>query len=255
MKRLIQAAAVVLLITASAVQAQFPKQTGWVTDNAGLIGSTEKRQIEALAQELKQKTGSELAVVTVKDMGGDAIEPYAARLFETWGIGQSGKDNGVLIILAMAERRFRVEVGYGLESILPDGRAGAIRDEYMLEDFRAGRYGAGFLSGAQAVASVIADDAGVTLASMGKRSVPVRRPASRRSRRSRSGSPLGIILIIFLLIVTRGRILPWLLLSGMMGGGGRSSYNSGGFSGGGFGGGFGGFGGGMSGGGGASGSF
>lgn len=254
MKKLYHILLLVFVFSAAVLQAQYPKTRGWVTDEAGLMGSAEKRRIEVLAQELKQKTGAELAVVTVKDMGGDAIEPYAARLFERWGIGDRDKNTGVLFILAMAERRFRIEVGYGLEAILPDGRVGQIRDDFMAADFKAGRYGAGFLNGVRAVASVIAYDAGVTLASI-DRNPPVRRPVRRSSRRSRSGSPLGIILVIFLLIVTRGRILPWLFLSGMMGGGSRGGYSSSGFGGGGFGGGFGGFGGGMSGGGGASGSF
>ncbi|MCK5146895.1 TPM domain-containing protein [bacterium] len=244
----------VIICAAVAVQAQIPRHSGWVTDEAQLISRQDERRIEALAQELKAKTGAELAIVTVKGMNGDAIEPFAARLMETWGIGQKDQHNGILLILAAQERRFRIEVGYGIEGILPDGLAGEIRDRYMLSDFRAGRYGAGFYNGARAIAAVIAKDAGVKLTGSTAQPRPVR-SQSRRSRR-RSGGGIGLIIMIILMIVTRGRILPWLLLSGMMGGGHRSSgYGGGGFSGGGFGGGFGGFGGGMSGGGGASGSF
>jgi uncharacterized protein len=221
---------------------RFPKYRGYVNDFAQVISPYYEEKMGALASEVKQKTGAEMAVVTVEDMGGWGIDEYAARLYEDWGIGEKDKDNGVLLLLAVAERKTRIEVGYGLEGILPDGLAGEILDEYVLPDFRQGDYGLGLYKGLVAVAQIVANDKGTTLS--GSDSTPSPR---RSSRRSGGSSLFFIILFIFLMIVTKGRILPWLLMGMLMGGG-----RGGGFSGGGFGGGFGGFGGGMSGGGGAS---
>ncbi len=223
---------------------QFPKPQGWVNDFAHVIPLSYQRKIEAVASEVKEKTGAELVVVTVENMGGASIEDYAVGLYQTWGIGEKGKDNGVLLLASMEERRVRIEVGYGLEGILPDGVCGEIRDKYIVPDLRAGNYGMGFYKGILAVADVIARDAGVKIT--GTQGVVTR---SHSSSRGGAGGLFLIVLFVLLMIFTRGRILPWLFLGAMMGGGNRGGW--GGFGGGGFGG----FGGGMSGGGGASGSF
>jgi uncharacterized protein len=230
----------------SGQQDSFPRYRGWVNDFAGVISYEYQDRLTALASEVKTKTGSELTIVTVETVGEMSVEEYASRLFEKWGVGERGKDNGVLFLLALEERKVRIEVGYGLEGILPDITSGQIRDTYILPDFRSGNYGSGFYKGMAAAASIIAEDAGVRLT--GSPAVVQRPPSSRQGR---GGGIVTIILFIFLMIVTRGRILPWLLLGSMMGGGRRG----GGFGGFGRGGGFGGFGGGMSGGGGATGSF
>ena len=215
-----------------------------VHDFARVISPSYENRLEILAREVLQKTGATLVVVTVEDMGGSSIEEYAAGLYEAWGIGQKGEDKGVLFILAIQERKVHIEVGYGLEGLLPDGLVGEILDRYAVPDFQDGNYGRGFLRSMLSVSEIIARDAGVTITGVGTpRSSP-----SQTSTRRRGGGLFFIILMIFLMIVTRGRILPWLFLGLLMGGGGRG----GSFGGGGFGGGFGGFGGGMSGGGGAS---
>lgn len=248
MKKTLTAAFAVLLLSAVAAGQNYPKPTGWINDFAGVIPSSTETEMEVLADEVKSQTGAEIAVVTMRSLGGADIESFAADLFRAWGIGEKGKDNGALILLAVQDRRVRIEVGYGLEPILPDGRTGAIMDDYVLPGLRSGDYGAGLSKGLAAVASVIARERGVTLKGAGR--PPVRRQPVSRSSRKGSGL-IPILVFIFLMIVTRGRILPWLLLSGMLGGGGHRG--GGGFGGGGsFGGGFGGFGGGMSGGGGAS---
>ena len=229
---------------------QYPRPKAWVSDFANVISPGEESKINAIAAEVKQKTGAEIAVLTVRNLNGADIESFAGALFKEWGIGQRGRDNGVLLVVAVEDRRMRIEVGYGLEPILPDGMAGEVRDQYMAPDLRKNNYGAGLLRGTIAIAGIIANDAGVMITGVERRPV-TRRPES--SSRSGRGGIFPIILFIFLMLVTRGRILPWLLLGSVMGGGGR---RGGGFGGGGsFGGGFGGFGGGSSGGGGASGSF
>jgi uncharacterized protein len=223
----------------------YPKPEGWVNDYAGVISSSTESQMESLADEVKRKTGAEIAVVTMRSLGGMDIESFAVNLYAAWGIGEQGKDNGALILFAVQDRKVRIEVGYGLEPILPDGKTGGILDDYVLPDLRAGNYGEGLAQGLAAVAGVIAKDAGVQIDGM-KQAAPEEQPVSYSSRKGFGIFP--ILLFIFLMIITRGRILFWLLLSGMMGGG-----RGGGFGGGSsFGGGFGGFGGGSSGGGGAS---
>ena len=245
MKRLIPCGILlaIALQAAGAQEVRYPSYVGWVNDFARVLSPQSTQQITAIAQEVKNKTGAEIAVVTVPDMGGQTVEPYATSLFERWGIGGKDQDNGILILLAQAERKVRIEVGYGLEGILPDGFCGEILDRYAVPDFRRGDYGSGFYRTVLAVAGVIAEDAGVTITG-----AIAPRPRARSSSGRSGGNIFFVIIIIFLMIITRGRIVPWLFLSMMMGGGGRG----GGFGGGGFGGGFGGFGGGMSGGGGSS---
>jgi len=163
----------------------------------------------------------------------------------------------VLIFQTVQERRFRVEVGYGVEGIIPDGLAGEIRDRNVFPFFKKGDYGNGLLAGTQAIAGIIARDAGVEITgavriNQGRRAVRKKSPAASLMK-------FLLIALIFLFFRGGGRrgrrgggLLPLLLLGGLMGGG----RGSGGFSGGGsFGGGFGGFGGGGFGGGGAGGSY
>ena len=241
---------VILLMTSCAYGQTFPAYRDVpVNDYAHLIGTSYERRMEALAREVLEKTGTALVVATVEDMDGMEIDAYASRLFESWGIGKRGEDKGVLFLLAARERRVRIEVGYGLEGILPDGLTGSILDRYALPDFRDGDYGRGFYRSMLAVAGVIAEDAGVRITGAVTPSYREGRDSEREEEGG--GSLLFVVLFIFLMIVTRGRILPWMFL-GMMMGGGRGGSSGGG---GGFGGGFGGFGGGMSGGGGASRSF
>lgn len=226
-----------------------PKPRGLVNDFAGVLDASYEAKIRAVVTELLQKTQVPVVVVTMPDIGGAEYNDYANRLYETWGIGRKGVDKGVLIFITLKERKMRIETGYGVEGILPDGLVGEIRDRYMLPYLKQNRFGEGLLNGALAVAQVIAKDAGVTLTGAG---VP-KAPPRKRSR----GSFLPLLGIIVFLMIFSGRrrgswifFLPWILSGGGMSGRGGSGGGFGGFSGG-----FGGFGGGMSGGGGAGGSF
>ena len=170
------------------------------------------------------------------------------------GIGRKGEDRGVLLLVSLEDRLMRIEVGYGLEGIIPDGLAGEVRDRYMVPFFKEGKYGEGLYAGSLALASVIAKDAGVTLNQSGQ---VAPQPAQRTERRSAFNFFPLLIIILIIWTLTRGKGrrggLAALLLLSMLGGG--RGGRGGGFGGGGFGGGFGGFGGGMSGGGGASGGW
>jgi uncharacterized protein len=227
----------------------FPASRGAVNDFAGVISAPAAGRMEQLAREVLQKTGTALVVATVETIGENDPDDYANRLYQAWGIGRKGEDKGVLIFLALKERRVRIETGYGVEGILPDGLTGGILDRHALPAFKEGDFGRGLLATMTAVAQIVARDAGVTLTG-----VPPSPPRQKRAEPAKVGLLQLLFLlaaIAFLLGTRRGRaMLPWLLLLLMSGGGGRRG-GGGGF--GGFGGGgFGGFGGGMSGGGGSS---
>jgi uncharacterized protein len=221
----------------ASLAANYPKPEGWVSDYAGILDPDAEQRISSVIYELEQKTSAEIAVVTVKDLGNEAIESLSVKLFEEWGIGKKGKDNGVLIITAVKNRKVRIEVGYGLEGVLPDGLVGEILDTYVLPSFKKGDYGQGLTLAVFSVASIIARDKGVTITG-------AQLPRQQRRKADPVRTVFNIIFLIIMgILFIRHPFLFLLLMSG--GRGGR-------FGGGGFGGGFGGFGGGMSGGGGAS---
>ena len=237
-----------LFFAASALAAgeTFPKPSGAVNDFAGVIPAQYEGPMENLAREVLEKTGTAIVVATVETIGDNDPNDYANRLYRAWGIGKKGEDKGILIFLAVKERRIRIETGYGVEGILPDGLVGEILDRHAIPWLKKGDYGQGMAEAMAAVSSVVAKAAGVTLTGA--------QPPQQRPARTARGIGIGqIVLLIlaagFLLGTRQGRaMLPWLLLLLMSGGGGRRG--GGGF--GGFGGGgFGGFGGGSSGGGGA----
>jgi len=217
---------------------------GRVNDFAHVMSAPAIERLERLLEELEQNTTAEVAVVTVPSVEGGDIDGAAVELLRDWGIGKRGKDNGVLILCAVQDHRVRIEVGYGLEAILPDAKTGRIIDEQMLPHFRAGDLATGLVDGTLAVANVIARNAGVTLSGGPS-------PAPERTAPPSAPWSSVLTLVFFGCLVVLAVLHPssffWLLL-GMMGSGSSSSWEGGG----GFSGGFGGFGGGMSGGGGAS---
>jgi len=222
----------------------FPKPTGPVNDFAGVIPQTDKQKMEILATEVLQKTGTAVVVVTMPTVGDSDVAIYATELYQNWGIGKKGEDKGVLILLALKERRIRIETGYGVEGILPDGLVGEILDQYSVPFLKKDQYGKGLYNALSAVSVVIARDANVELTG----EVKIYRAPRRQTRGSNFRLLFFLILIPLLFLRRRrgaGMLLPLLLLGSM---GGRGGFG-GGF--GGFSGGFGGFGGGLSGGGGA----
>ena len=134
----------------------FPKPKGLVNDFASVLPPALERQIQGVTSELYQKTRVPVVVVTMPDIEGNEYNDYANRLYERWGIGEKGKDKGVLIFVTVRERKMRIETGYGLEGILPDGLCGQIRDQYMLPFLKKDQYGEGLLNGAIAVSQIIA---------------------------------------------------------------------------------------------------
>ena len=247
--------AVVFLAVGVSISAKdFPNPTGFVNDFANVISANDEAQITRIAESVKKATGAEVVVVTVSALGNyGSIEQYSTAIWDEWGIGQSGKDNGVLLIVAMQERKMRIEVGYGLEGAIPDGLAGRIRDTSMTPYFSKNDFGTGFLKSVEAIAGIVAKEYNVDLPNVSLSESE--KYAQTQSRLPRIPIRL-IVIVIFMLLGGGGRLFwPMLFLSGGSRShrGGFGSSSRGGFGGGG--GSFGGFGGGSSGGGGASGSF
>ena len=229
---------------------------GYVNDYAGIIQPAARQRMVSMARELERKTSAQVAIVTVSSTQPQTIERYAVSLFEQWGIGQKGKDNGALLLVALEDRKVRIETGYGLEGVLTDALSQKIISSFMIPQFKRNQFSRGIEQGAVAMISLIAQSAGVTVT--GQEQVvaqQMNRPTSVAGRLINFIFTLFILMMIF---TGRGGFLGWFLLGSMMGGHRRGGYWYGsGFGGssGGFGGGFGGFGGGLSGGGGASGSW
>jgi uncharacterized protein len=214
-----------------------------------------RARLEAYSGQVEQSTGVQMAFVTLKSLDEEPIEDVTNALYRQWGVGKKGKDEGIMLLLAIQERKSRIEVGYGLEPILPDGFDGSIL-RAIQPLLRQGAYGPAILSGAAQIGSEVARAKGVAVE-------PGERPRVRESR-GRQGLPWPLILIglVVLFFLFRGGgsgggFLVGMLLGNLLGrGGGRGGdWGGGGFGGGGGGGGFGGFGGGDSGGGGASGNW
>lgn len=140
---------------AGAMAQNFPDYQGFVNDYAGLLTPQARAQLEARLTQLEKDTTAEVAVVTIKSLEGDSIEDYAVRLFEKWGIGKKGKDNGVLFLVALNDRKMRIEVGYGLEPVITDARAGRIRDNDVLPRFKNNEYEGGILAGVSSIENYV----------------------------------------------------------------------------------------------------
>lgn len=132
---------------------------GSVRDLAGVFAPSRQADLEGLLADLERATTAELAVVTVKTTQPVTVEEYAVKLFEKWGIGKKGRDNGVLMLLAIDDRAIKIEVGYGLEPAITDGTAGSILDRYVIPRFKDNDYAGGLVDGAKAIANLIARDA------------------------------------------------------------------------------------------------
>lgn len=242
---------------------EIPAATGYVNDRAQVMDEPTRAKLEAFLDQLERKTGAQFAVLTVPDTRPLTPTEYKVKVFERWGIGRRGKDEGLLLLVAIEEREVWFETGYGLEGVLPDGLEARIVRERMVPRFRENDYAGGIVEGVLAAASRIAADQGVALEWDGRELRYDRAPRGRRL------SPLWTLLIFVIVLIVvngvsrrnrrspRGRGGwgpfwggPW---GGSGWGGGFGGRSSGGW-GGGFGGGsFGGFGGGASGGGGGGG--
>lgn len=140
-----------------------PTTEFYVNDYADVLSEETKTHIMNMNVELEQKTGAQVVVVTINTLNGEAIETYATRLFREFGIGDKTKNNGLLLLLVVNDRESRIEVGYGLEGALPDGKTGRIQDEYMIPYYSNNNWDEGIKKGFDACLSVIQDEYDVEL--------------------------------------------------------------------------------------------
>ena len=247
-----------LLLPAAALAApKFPPLTGRVVDNAQLLSPAAETKLTAELAALEQQTGHQLVIATLPDLQGLEIEDYGYQLLRAWALGRKGEDDGAVLIVAPAQRKVRVEVGYGLEPVLTDALSSVIIQTRILPAFKQGRFETGVVDGAEAIIAQLglpADQAKAVVAQVAQQS-------AARSGNDNSGVPIivGIVLVLWVISGVmrllggrrRGGSGLWWLLPMLLSNVGRGG---GGWSGGGGGGGFSG-GGGSGGGGGASGSW
>lgn len=240
-------------LSLNAQKKDFPKPIGWVNDFAGVLSEENKQELTLWLTELKEKTDVEMAIAIFSDIGGKDYSNFATDLFRAWGVGNK-KDEGVLLLVAIQERKIKFEVGYGSEEYLTDlYTAEAYRTMTSFLNKGNENYNEAVKQATLLLLNRISQVKGVQITGMPS----FVQQQQTTNPQNKAASLVVIAIFIFLVIITRGRILYWILLFSMLGGGrrGGDGFGSGGFgSGGGFGG-FGGFGGGSSGGGGAGGGF
>ena len=246
MRRALAFLPLLLLLAIAVVQAaepEFPPLTGRVNDRAGLLSERDEKELEAALAQFETETTNQIVVATLESLQGLPIEEYGYQLGRHWGIGQAGKDNGALMIVAPEEREVRIEVGYGLEGELTDAQSRTIIETSILPQFSQGDFAAGIKAGVAAM-----------IETLGGSYDPALPPVQvRESDRAPSPFPLAVALPIFLIIVlnrlfgrrrrgrSRGYRGPVIVPGGW---GGRHGGSGGGGRGGGFSGGGGSFGGG-----------
>lgn len=239
MRRIAVSFFIILLLATTTAALNIPKPTGYVNDRAGIISPEVELKLEQFLTEFDKSDSTQISVLTIPSLEGESLEDYSLKVLESWGLGQKGKDNGALLLVSKADRKIRIEVGYGLEGRLTDLLAGRIIDNEISPRFKQGDFDGGIVSGIVGIAQAVRGEY----------------TGTGKTKSKRKSSPLGFIFILFFLLPLLSRI-----------GGRRSSryrrsgiffggpfIGGGGFGGGG--GGFGGFGGGGGGGGGASGGW
>lgn len=228
-----------------AQKAALPANDGWVTDRAGLLSADEQRTLEEELEAYAKKSGHQITVVTMPDLGGRSIEEFALQIFREWKVGREGVSDGAVLAISKADRAVRIEVGRGLEGALTDSVSGRIIRDVIVPRFKSGDFYAGISAGVKAIQAAIAGE-------------PI---APRKGRGEQAGSVIFLVALVLFFIVmavanrrsrgsgprggrrARGYLGP-LILPGGFGGFGRGGFGGGSFGGGGGGGGFGGFGGG-----------
>ncbi len=165
----------------------FPVLSGRVVDDAGLLSATDRVALTASLADLEAKTTDQLVVVTLKSLQGTTIENYGYQLGRRWLIGQKDKDSGVLLIVAAAERRVRIEVGYGLEGKLTDAATRLIIENSILPAFKTGDFAGGIKNGTSQIIQTLGGDA------VNTPSFPIRSGAGNRST---TGTPVWLVIVL-----------------------------------------------------------
>ena len=146
-------------------QVNYPSPTNYkyINDYSNILNSNEIETIVSLGKELEDKTGAQSIVVIIDTTDNIPIENYSINLFRSWGIGQKAKDNGLLILVAIKDRKWRVEVGRGLEGVIPDALSNRVMESLATDDFKNDNYGSGIIKSYSTFNDLIAEEYGVTL--------------------------------------------------------------------------------------------
>jgi uncharacterized protein len=223
-RRIILTLLLICLLPLNVAALDVPKPSGYVNDLAGMLSPVAELKLENFLRDFEAGDSTQLVVLTIDSLEGEPIEDYSLRVAESWGIGQKGKDNGALLLIARQDRKVRMEVGYGLEGRLTDLLAGRIIDREITPRFQAGDYDGGIIAGVTAMAEAVRGEY----------------QGTGSTKRKKDRNPLGALALLLFLG-------PGLMLLGGRGRRGRTyrgGFWIGGMGGGGFGGGGGGFGGG-----------
>jgi uncharacterized protein len=181
---------VLFLLPLGAAAKDIPPLTGRIVDQANLLTADQRQRIESKLAQFEQQTGDQVAVLTVDSLDGEAIEDYANKVGRAWALGQKGKDNGVLLLVAKQDRKMRIEVGYGLEPVLTDLQTKVIQDEVIIPYFKKGDFGGGIEAGVDAILSTI----------QGKPFQPAPEPAGQPAR-GRGGPDFGFLLFALFILL------------------------------------------------------
>src|SRR5579864_5540195 len=190
---------ITLLLLALAAQAERVAKlepTGYVNDFAHVLDQNSIAQMNTICQQIDEKAHAQIAVVTIHTLDGSDVESYAVDLFKQWGVGSKSTNRGVLILYAIHDRKARIEVGYGLEPILPDGKVGGFQRE-AIPLMQQGDYSAALMLVTRRVADVIAADAGVQLSGV----APAEEAPPSGERPQMSLGHIALIVIVILVIL------------------------------------------------------
>ncbi|NOQ41670.1 MAG: hypothetical protein GQ563_04120 [Desulfuromusa sp.] len=236
MRILLHSTLLLLLVCSPAMALNIPQPTGYVNDKARIISPTVELKLEQFLRDFEKSDSTQVTVLTIPTLDGEVLEEYSLKVFENWKIGQKGKDNGALLLIAKTEKEIRIEVGYGLEGLLTDLLAGRIIDNEISPKFKRGDFDGGIGSGVVSIAEAVRGEYTGT--------------GKTRSSKKKS-SPFGLIFLFFFLGPFISRLTGrrssrhssrsrrgGIYLGGPFSGGG--GFGGGGFSGGGGGGGGGG---------------
>jgi uncharacterized protein len=229
-----------MAISAFAVTPPIPDMPSrHVVDLANIITDDIENSLNGYLKELEQKTTAQVVVLTIQSLAGESIDDFSiTTAHDRWKIGQKGKDNGVLLVVALKDRKYRFEIGYGLEGTLPDSLVGSIGRTYLVPYFKQGEYSKGIVAAVLATISQIASSQGVQITGMPQ----VQGHAEKQGGPARMIFTFLILIGAIILFIKNPRLFLFFLMASAMGGG-RDRWGGGG-GGGGFGGGGGGFGGG-----------
>lgn len=229
----------IIAFPVSAINIPTPTNDFYVNDFAGVLSDSTKQLIMQNSVAIQQATGAQIVVVTVNSLDGNVIDDYALNILRSWGIGDSKANNGLLILLAVDDRKSRIEVGYGLEGALPDGKTGWIQDDYMLPYFIAENYDEGIKNGYLAVLQEVATEYSLDISALEKPYPQINTDGQTTTLSPLAKTIIGILIVLLLIIdwtllggkITRSIFYIFLIFGGRGGRGGGSS--GGGFSGGG----------------------